>query len=229
MDLLTVLRKTPFATAGANTTSGSTRIFQIMETNTTKALVTWPPADDLSRSSLQLTDASLSQLLIDCIEKNKHRSVDRLQMHPYEYATCVQQAQVYTQLLYEFGPVKKVEIIVIQYGHITFGSFDISRLDHSTPSLMQPSASSDTTSTSLLSRRYQKILENLLFLHVHLSSPILIHHRTSLNISDSVPSTSTSPASIQNDTRNFITLNSIGTNFGARECKFYIHTPFLSP
>jgi len=153
-----------------------------METNTSKALVTWPPADDLSRNSLQLADASLSQLLIDCVEKNKHRPVDRLQMHPYEYATCVQQAQVYTQLLYKSGPVKKVEIIVIQYGSITFGSFDISRLDHSTPSLTHTSSSSDSTNISLLSRRYKKnyALWKFASLPVHLSSPVLIHHRTPL-------------------------------------------------
>jgi hypothetical protein len=198
-----------------------------METNTTKALVTWPPADDLSRNSLQLADASLSQLLIDCVEKNKHRPVDRLQMHPYEYATCVQQAQVYTQLLYESGPVKKVEIIVIQYGPITFGSFDISRLDHSTPSLTQPSTSSDSTNTSLLSRRYNKFHALWKFCFFACSFVIVSTysppHPPPLNISDSVLSSSTSPASIQNDSRNFITLNSIGTNFGARERKFYIH------
>ncbi|KAI9280613.1 hypothetical protein BC943DRAFT_330756 [Umbelopsis sp. AD052] len=179
IDLLSILQNTPLAAARASF-SGNARIFQIMETDTSKALVTWPPATDPSRISLQLSDVSLSQLLIDCVERNKHRTVDRLKMHPYEYATCVQQAQVYTQLLYESGPVKKVEVIVIQYGSITFGSFDISRLDQSTPLL---TASTDSTNLSLLPRS----------------------------------GVSSSPTSITNDSHNFITLNSIGSNIGSRE------------
>jgi hypothetical protein len=152
MHLLSILQNSSLATARASS-SGNARIFQIMETDTNKALVTWPPATDPSRHSSQLSDASLSQLLIDCVERSKYRPVDRMQMHPYEYATCVQQVQVYTQVLYESGPVKKVELIVIQYGSMTFGSFDISRLDQSTPVSTQPSTSSDATNLSLLSRR----------------------------------------------------------------------------
>jgi hypothetical protein len=147
---MSILRTTSLTTTGVMP-SGNIRIFQIMETETSKVLVTWPPVTDKCRDSMHISDTCLSELLLDFIERNKHRHIDRMQMHPYEYATCVHQTQVYTQLIYESGPAKKAEGVVIQYGSVTFGAFDISHVDQPATSLIQPSISSDTTNLSLLS------------------------------------------------------------------------------
>lgn len=128
------------------TRAGSVRIFQIMETETKKVLVTWPPATDKSRDAIQLSDVCLSQMLVDLIEKKAQRSIDPKQLHPYEYATCVHQAQVYSQLVHESGQTKKVESIVVQYGSVTFGSFDVSCLDQTVPTQM---LSLETVSTTI--------------------------------------------------------------------------------
>ncbi|GAB5586274.1 hypothetical protein Unana1_01174 [Umbelopsis nana] len=150
-DLMALLHSITSGNAGI-TRSGSVRIFQIMETETKNVLVTWPPATDPCRESIQLSDATLSQLLVELIDKKALRHVDPKHLHPYENATCVHQAQVHRRVLLEYGPPKNVESIVVQYGSITFGSFDVCCLDTIVPS---QTSSFDTSSSFSMSNNVQ--------------------------------------------------------------------------
>jgi hypothetical protein len=144
-EMMSLLHSISPADAGV-TRAGSVRIFQIMETETKKVLVTWPPATDKSRDAIQLSDVCLSQMLVDLIDKKVQRNIDPKQLHPYENATCVHQAQVYSQVVHESGQPKKVESIVVQYGSVTFGSFDVSCLNQTVPT---QTLSLDTVSTTI--------------------------------------------------------------------------------
>src|ERR1700733_3787749 len=81
-EMMSLLHSISPADAGV-TRPGSVRIFQIIETETKKILVTWPPATDKSRDAIQLSDVCLSQMLVDLIDKNAQRNIDPKHLHPY--------------------------------------------------------------------------------------------------------------------------------------------------
>ncbi|KAG2174972.1 hypothetical protein INT43_006034 [Umbelopsis isabellina] len=128
-----------------NARPDSTRIFQIMETATQDILLTWPPASDKVRETLQITDEKLTSMLSEGLQRKQKRQKNLKHLHPYEHATCVHQAQVHSHTLFDSGVSKKVESIIVQYGMITFGSFDVSLLHQ--PVATPPKAISDPLST----------------------------------------------------------------------------------
>lgn len=130
-----------------NARPDSTRIFQIMETATQSILLTWPPASDKVRETLQITDEKLTSMLSEGLQTKQSRQKDLKHLHPYEHATCIHQAQVHSHTLFDSGVPKKVENIIVQYGMITFGSFDVSSFHQ--PLVTPPQAITDPFSTIL--------------------------------------------------------------------------------